>query len=148
MNCEIITEKFNKIKSKNEQKNNYIFRIIWNEITSADENIFEDEDIIGIITIRILRESGWLDVNNLDDFDNVKEFVNSVILFVNDNKAILHDKRNYNDLVSCVLGRSEGWGGKREGSGRKPTGRKRRFLYLTDEESAKVDEFVKKLREE
>lgn len=37
-------------------------------------------------------------------------------------------------------------GGKREGAGRPPTGRKSRQIYLTDTEYQQVKEFVKKLR--
>jgi len=38
------------------------------------------------------------------------------------------------------------WGGQRLGAGRKLTGRKRYFLYLTDAEHAKVKEYIEKLR--
>jgi hypothetical protein len=37
-------------------------------------------------------------------------------------------------------------GGKREGAGRPPTGRKQRSIWLTDEEYEKVKEFVKELK--
>lgn len=37
-------------------------------------------------------------------------------------------------------------GGYREGSGRKPTGRKRQFIYVTDEEHIKVKELIDQLR--
>lgn len=39
------------------------------------------------------------------------------------------------------------WGGKREGSGRKTTGRKRKFYYVTEEEDIKIKEYLNKLRE-
>jgi hypothetical protein len=37
-------------------------------------------------------------------------------------------------------------GGPRPGAGRKPTGRKQRSIWLTDEEYEKVKEFVKELK--
>ena len=37
-------------------------------------------------------------------------------------------------------------GGKREGSGRKPTGRKRQQYYVTDEENEQIKEFIEQLR--
>lgn len=37
-------------------------------------------------------------------------------------------------------------GGARPGSGRKPTGRVRRTLWVTDEELKKIREFLEKLR--
>ncbi len=40
------------------------------------------------------------------------------------------------------------WGGRREGAGRPPTGRKRRTLYLTEREQKKVKEVIKKMRVE
>jgi len=40
-----------------------------------------------------------------------------------------------------------GHGGKREGSGRKPTGRKQRSIWLDDEEFVRVRDFVKSLRD-
>lgn len=39
-------------------------------------------------------------------------------------------------------------GGRREGSGRKPTGRSRRQLYITESEELKLRLFLKKLRSE
>jgi len=39
-------------------------------------------------------------------------------------------------------------GGKREGSGRKTTGRKQRSIWLNEEEFDKVKGFVKSLRDE
>ena len=38
------------------------------------------------------------------------------------------------------------WGGYREGAGRKPTGRKRKYFYITDEEYEKMREFLESLR--
>jgi hypothetical protein len=38
------------------------------------------------------------------------------------------------------------WGGKREGAGRKPTGRVRKTLWLTTEEYDKIRELLKKWR--
>lgn len=38
------------------------------------------------------------------------------------------------------------WGGKREGAGRPPTGRKRRTLYLTEREFRSIKEVVEKMR--
>lgn len=40
------------------------------------------------------------------------------------------------------------WGGKREGAGRKTTGRKKRNLYVTDEEFEEVKKLIEKLRME
>ena len=39
-----------------------------------------------------------------------------------------------------------GWGGNRPGAGRKPTGRKRQQIYVTDEEFTKIKEFIDQLR--
>jgi len=39
-------------------------------------------------------------------------------------------------------------GGYRPGAGRKPTGRKKQVLYITDAEHAQVKELINKLREE
>lgn len=41
---------------------------------------------------------------------------------------------------------SPSWGGYREGSGRPSTGRKKRQLYITDEEYEKVKEYIEQLR--
>lgn len=38
------------------------------------------------------------------------------------------------------------WGGRRQGAGRPPTGRKRVTLYLTEEEEKEVREYVLTLR--
>lgn len=38
------------------------------------------------------------------------------------------------------------WGGKREGAGRKSTGRKKRTIYVTDEEHIKAKEFIESIR--
>lgn len=38
------------------------------------------------------------------------------------------------------------WGGKRPNSGRPSTGRKRRYMYITDEEYLKVKQLIKQLR--
>lgn len=46
------------------------------------------------------------------------------------------------NLKECYYG----WGGKREGSGRPSTGRKRRYMYITDEEYLKVKQLIKQLR--
>lgn len=43
---------------------------------------------------------------------------------------------------------AKGWGGKRKGAGRPPTGRKRRTFYLTDEEHIAAKEFIEKIRKE
>lgn len=40
------------------------------------------------------------------------------------------------------------WGGRRQGAGRPPTGRKRVTLYLTADEELKVREYVLSLRRE
>lgn len=40
------------------------------------------------------------------------------------------------------------WGGKRPGAGRPSTGRKKRTLYITDEEYDKLKEHLEVLREE
>jgi ribosome-binding protein aMBF1 (putative translation factor) len=39
-------------------------------------------------------------------------------------------------------------GGKREGAGRKPTGRRGRYIYVTDEEYTLVRQYIKLIREE
>lgn len=38
------------------------------------------------------------------------------------------------------------WGGQREGAGRKPTGRKKKNYYVTDEEDQKIRELIEQLR--
>lgn len=38
------------------------------------------------------------------------------------------------------------YGGKREGSGRKPTGRKKQQIYVTNEEFVKIKAFIEELR--
>lgn len=38
------------------------------------------------------------------------------------------------------------WGGKREGAGRPATGRKRQFIYVTDDEFNKIKELLEQLR--
>lgn len=38
-------------------------------------------------------------------------------------------------------------GGKREGAGRKPTGRKKQTIYVTDDELIKVREYIDRLRD-
>ena len=38
------------------------------------------------------------------------------------------------------------WGGQREGSGRKATGRKRQNFYITDEENKKLRTYLEELR--
>lgn len=38
------------------------------------------------------------------------------------------------------------WGGPRPGAGRKPTGRKRRTYYVTDDEDARIRQFIEQLR--
>lgn len=40
------------------------------------------------------------------------------------------------------------WGGKREGSGRPSSGRKRQQYYVTDEENEAIKLLIKKLRGE
>lgn len=40
------------------------------------------------------------------------------------------------------------WGGAREGAGRKPTGRKKKIYYVTDDEDAKLREYLQELRNE
>jgi hypothetical protein len=37
-------------------------------------------------------------------------------------------------------------GGKREGAGRKPTGRKKRNVYVTDEEYKEIKKLIERLR--
>lgn len=39
-----------------------------------------------------------------------------------------------------------GWGGAREGAGRKPTGRKKKTFYVTDEEYESLQKYLKELR--
>lgn len=39
-----------------------------------------------------------------------------------------------------------GWGGPREGAGRKPTGRKKQSFYITDEEHEKLRKLLEQLR--
>jgi hypothetical protein len=39
------------------------------------------------------------------------------------------------------------WGGAREGSGRKATGRKKKNIYVTDEEFEEVKKLIETLRE-
>jgi hypothetical protein len=38
------------------------------------------------------------------------------------------------------------WGGKRVGSGRPSTGRKKQVLYITDEEYLKIKQLIEQLR--
>ena len=38
-------------------------------------------------------------------------------------------------------------GGKREGAGRKPTGRKKRNYYVTDKEHEEIKKLIEKMRE-
>lgn len=40
------------------------------------------------------------------------------------------------------------WGGKREGSGRPSTGRKKHQIYVTDEEYTQVKKLIEQLRKE
>lgn len=40
------------------------------------------------------------------------------------------------------------WGGAREGAGRKSTGRKKKIYYVTDDEDAKLREYLQELRNE
>ena len=40
------------------------------------------------------------------------------------------------------------WGGAREGAGRKPTGRKKKIYYVTDDEDAKLREYLQEIRYE
>ena len=42
----------------------------------------------------------------------------------------------------------QSWGGKRPGAGRPSTGRKKRTLYITDEEYNKLKEYLQSLRSE
>lgn len=41
----------------------------------------------------------------------------------------------------------QSWGGKRPGAGRPSTGRKKRTLYITDEEYNKLKEYLQSLRQ-
>ena len=41
----------------------------------------------------------------------------------------------------------QGWGGKREGAGRKPTGRSKKMVYVTDEEFAEIKKLIEEMRE-
>lgn len=61
--------------------------------------------------------------------------------------------QNNGDCASCSLsnyGRdcqnNPIWGGNRKGAGRKPTGRKKRGFYITDEEYDKMREFLESIR--
>lgn len=38
------------------------------------------------------------------------------------------------------------WGGKREGSGRPATGRKRHYYYVTDQEDVEIKKLIQQLR--
>lgn len=38
------------------------------------------------------------------------------------------------------------WGGKREGAGRKPTGRKLQRIYATDDEMIKIRQYLEEIR--
>lgn len=40
------------------------------------------------------------------------------------------------------------WGGPRPGAGRKPTGRSKKHIYVTDKEFVQVQDFIKKLRDD
>lgn len=40
------------------------------------------------------------------------------------------------------------WGGPRPGAGRKPTGRGKKQIYVTDDEFSQVQDFIKKMRED
>lgn len=44
--------------------------------------------------------------------------------------------------------RNPNWGGKREGSGRKPTGRSKHMIYVTDQEYEKIVHFLWKIRQQ
>jgi hypothetical protein len=46
--------------------------------------------------------------------------------------------------VECVT--NDGWGGFRPGAGRKPSGKKARQIYVTDEEYKKIKEYLESLR--
>jgi hypothetical protein len=39
-------------------------------------------------------------------------------------------------------------GGKREGAGRKPSGKRKRNYYVTDQEHEEIKKFIEKLREQ
>jgi hypothetical protein len=39
------------------------------------------------------------------------------------------------------------WGGKREGAGRKPSGKKARQIYVTDDEYQKIKDYLDSLRQ-
>lgn len=38
------------------------------------------------------------------------------------------------------------WGGRREGAGRKPSGKRKRTFYITDEEYSKLKKYLQSLR--
>lgn len=52
------------------------------------------------------------------------------------------DKKN----IKIVENPSPNWGGKRDGSGRPVTGRKKRCVYATEHEWGKIKEFADNLR--
>jgi hypothetical protein len=39
------------------------------------------------------------------------------------------------------------WGGKRNGAGRKPSGKSKKTFYITDDEYAKLKKYLEELRE-
>jgi hypothetical protein len=63
--------------------------------------------------------------------------------------------QNNGDCSSCSLANYNRdcqnvpiWGGQREGAGRKPTGRKKKNYYVTDEEDILIREYIEKLRKD
>lgn len=63
---------------------------------------------------------------------------NSVFIYANES--------DLDDTDTFVM--DSEWGGYRPGSGRKPTGRKRQFIYVTDEEYVKVKKYIEGLRKD
>ncbi len=50
--------------------------------------------------------------------------------------------------IKMATKKKSSWGGRREGAGRPATGRKKRTIYVTDEEYNKLMECLKELRQE
>jgi len=48
--------------------------------------------------------------------------------------------------IKIIKNPSPNWGGARPGGGRKPTGRVRKVLYVTEDEFSKIKAFLQKLR--
>lgn len=107
INTKLLAEYFKDIKSSKSDNNDFLFKQIRYEINSCDDNIFNEEDLIGICVIRVLKKCSWLNIENYNDFNNVNSFIKLLFKEIKKKYRLKTDDKEFFNLAAAIIQMSE-----------------------------------------